>query len=543
MPGRHSAPSSVPGAPALKWGAAAVAALVVVAGGIFAFNALGGPDCDDVTEYAVAADPSIAPVLQKVTDGTSEADLGCVRFAVSAADPSQTSANLAKGQDVPALWVPDSAMWLGKVSRSTGAAVDVAAQSIAATPAVLVGRAAEPMQFETWLATLERSGLRIGDPLIDSVAGAPILGAQAETEAGKVAPDAVAAALVPIAQAQARNTAETSADERLGEVAADGGVAVATEQQVVAYQAAHPEVALAAVVPSTGSVVLNFPVAVTEPAGATHDGARAAGVELAEAMASEAGRAALSEAGFRATDGAPLGGDRGVGAVVPLVPGDQAAVEATLRKYAVLALPSRALGVVDVSGSMSYSAGPQTRMALTTKAGETGVSLFPDNAQMGLWAFSIGLGGGGQDYRELVPIRGMAEQVDGVSQREKLNEGVRSLTTMVGGGTGLYDTTLAAFRKVKEDYDPSAINSVILLTDGANEDPGSISLDELLDTLRREQDPSRPVIIVTIGVTEDADAAVLQQISAATGGTSHIARNPAEIPNVFVDAMRSRAAG
>ncbi|MCX6491392.1 MAG: VWA domain-containing protein, partial [Rhodococcus sp.] len=82
---------------------------------------------------------------------------------------------------------------------------------------------------------------------------------------------------------------------------------------------------------------------------------------------------------------------------------------------------------------------------------------------------------------------------------------------------------------------------VIILTDGANEDPNSISLDELLATLRTEQDPSRPVVIVTIGITDDADAGVLQQISAATGGTSFVARNPAEIPNVFVNALRSRS--
>ena len=112
---------------------------------------------------------------------------------------------------------------------------------------------------------------------------------------------------------------------------------------------------------------------------------------------------------------------------------------------------------------------------------------------------------------------------------------------LVGGGTGLYDTTLAAFRQVKEGYDPDFINSVIVFTDGSNEDPDSISLDELLETLRAEQDPTAPVVIVTIGITEDADAAVLQQISAATGGSSYLARNPAEIPNVFVNALKARA--
>ena len=40
----------------------------------------------------------------------------------------------------------------------------------------------------------------------------------------------------------------------------------------------------------------------------------------------------------------------------------------------------------------------------------------------------------------------------------------------VGGDTGLYDSLLAAFRSVKSSYQPGYVNSVVLMTDGVNED-------------------------------------------------------------------------
>ncbi|WP_461165298.1 hypothetical protein [Arthrobacter sp. R4-81] len=75
------------------------------------------------------------------------------------------------------------------------------------------------------------------------------------------------------------------------------------------------------------------------------------------------------------------------------------------------------------------------------------------------------------------------------------------------------------------------MNGVILFTDGANDDAESLELDQLLETLQRERDPAKPVVIVTIGITEDADAKRLQKISAATGGTSYLARAPQDIPS------------
>src|SRR3546814_17075074 len=85
--------------------------------------------------------------------------------------------------------------------------------------------------------------------------------------------------------------------------------------------------------------------------------------------------------------------------------------------------------------------------------------------------------------------------------RSKLLSRIDSLSSIVGGGTGLYDSVLAAYRSMQQTYDPASINSVILLTDGANDDPSSISLQEILDTLNCEQDQKRPAPIIPLGVT------------------------------------------
>ncbi|OZF38736.1 hypothetical protein CH296_03320 [Rhodococcus sp. 14-2496-1d] len=541
MPGRHSAPSSTSRSRGMaKYGIVAVVLLLVLGGGVFVGLKAFGSKCGDPEAYSLAADPAIAPVLQQIVDNTSSEELGCAAVEVTATESGQVSAAVAKGDDVPSLWVPDSSLWIGKTVRSTASLIDLASQSVAATPAVLAARKDEVPFFDTWLTALKLEGLRIGNPLANTTSDAAILGAVAEAGSDETALDSVSAALVPIAQAQAATRGEADPTVRLDDLVADGGVAVVSEQAYLDYQQ-DKNVELGATAPPTGAFFLNFPLAVTEPAGDRHETAKSVGTALATAIQSEQGQQALSDAGFRSADMAPLDSDRGIGDVTPLTIADQQAAESTLRQYQILALPSRALVMEDVSGSMNYSAGANSRIAMTVQASETGNRLFPDNASMGLWAFSIGLGGGDQDYRELAPIRRMDEQVGNTTQREVLLQQTRTLPSLVGGGIGLYDTTLAAFRTVQQGYDPDAVNSVIILTDGTNEDPDSISLDELLSTLRAEQDPSKPVVIVTIGITDDADAGVLQQISAATGGTSFVARNPAEIPNVFVNALRSRS--
>ncbi len=543
MPGRHSERhrrkqrSGVSSRP--KWIALTVVALLLGGLGFFAYKKLS-ERCSDVDTFAVAADPAIAPVVSKVVDGASAKELGCAKFTVTAKPSAATAATIGKPGGAPALWLPDSSVWLARQMRATGAALDSASQSVARTPVVVVAKQGETPTFDSWLSVLKQPGLRIGNPLEDTVAAGPVLGALAEAEQGKSDPNAITAALVPIAQAQLINTKQSSAEERLGEVAKTGGLAVSTEQQLIDYNARHPDTQLIAVVPATGTPALNYPIAVTEPANDRHPSAKRSGEILAERFSGDDGKDALAHSGFRAPDFAPLNGN-GVGAVETLTVNDLTAFDTAMRRYAVLALPSRMLAVLDVSGSMKFTAGPTTRVGLLSQAIDNGLPLFPENAQIGLWAFSIDKGGPGQDWKDLLPIRTLGEKVGDKTQRQLLAEEGHGLDALVGGGTGLYDTTLAAFRKVQSTYDPHYINSVVIITDGSNEKPNGLTLDQLLATLKKEQDPARPVVLITLGITEDADAAVLKQISDATpGGGSRVARNADEIPNIVTDLIKAR---
>jgi uncharacterized protein YegL len=84
------------------------------------------------------------------------------------------------------------------------------------------------------------------------------------------------------------------------------------------------------------------------------------------------------------------------------------------------------------------------------------------------------------------------------------------------------------------------VSSVVLITDGENEDDTGIQLDALLDTLRGEADPTRPVKVIAIALGPDADLGALQQIADATGGAAYQALDPEDLQGVLFDAIRRR---
>lgn len=529
MSGRHKMSSSnssesprrIPRA--AKFGALAVGVLLLIGVAVFAVARMGD-DCGDKAEYTVAADPAIADAVRKVVADTDEADLGCSSFTVAAT----TSADVPlSGPQAPDLWIPDSTMLIPE-----DAGITIVSESVASTPTVLAAPEGQPATVASWLDVLRTPGLTLGDPRSDGAALAPLAGATVEAEVSDSDPGEVSSALVAVAQRSADAQA-SDANARMDSVRENGGVAIVTEQQF-----AMDGGGLSASVPGTGTIFLDYPLVATSTDN--RDAAREAGRHLVDALTSPAGLETLSAAGFRSADRAPLGDDRGVRPVVQLRTPDPASVAAIRSEYQTLMKPSRMLIVEDVSGSMSYNAAGTTRMGMTVKASLAGSKLLPDTAQVGLWSFSTGTDSTELDYTKLVPMARMDEVVDGTTQRERIVAGIRSLPDRIGGGTGLYDTTLAAFRRVKDGYDPNAVNSVVILTDGSNEDPNSIGLTELLETLKREQDPQKPVIVVTIGISDDADADVLRQISEATGGTSYVARDPSAISTVFADALQNR---
>ena len=107
-------------------------------------------------------------------------------------------------------------------------------------------------------------------------------------------------------------------------------------------------------------------------------------------------------------------------------------------------------------------------MELLADAAGIGLSFLPDHARVGLWIFSIDkVAGPGL----LEPMRPLDDLRFGRTQRYALREWAQQLPSLTDGGTGLYDTALAAYKQALRDYKPHFSNAVVLLTDGENEDP------------------------------------------------------------------------
>jgi Mg-chelatase subunit ChlD len=231
----------------------------------------------------------------------------------------------------------------------------------------------------------------------------------------------------------------------------------------------------------------------------------------------------------------------GVNSNVPAVdsPLSRAQVADVAAKVALVNKPSRLLAVIDVSGSMAAAVPGdpgQTRISLARDAADEGLKILPANTVAGLWRFSADLTST-TDYQQLV---GMAPLTR--TTRARLAAAVRGLDYVPAGGTGLYDTVLAAVRTVGATYDPSRVNSVVLLTDGKDEADANhrIALQTLLTALDTERRSSRPVKVVSIAYGPDSDTHALRLISAASGGAFYDSTDPRALPTIFGNAIGRR---
>jgi hypothetical protein len=437
----------------------------------------------------------------------------------------EVSRGASLGGTVPDVWIPESHFvatesFLGKAARPR-----LLVKSLASTPVLLVGgRAAQ--QFSSW-GEAEASGLVTVPNPESSVAGALAVTAP-EAEAGQVGRSREEARqlMVPFAQAQGARTVdgEDATVQPAMFPRRSPRLVVSTEQQF-ATEGGRPD--LRDLTPAVGSPVLDFPLLVSSDAA---QGSRALARALADHLRSESGRSLITDEGLRVAGG----GDGALGTL------SSKAMAEAVYSWSVLSVPSAMLAVVDASGSMDAETGTGSRMDLLADAARIGLGFLPDHARVGLWVFSIDKGGPGQDWRELEPIRRLDDLRFGRTQRYALRERAAELPSLTDGGTGLYDTALAAYRTALRNYRPHYSNAVVLMTDGQNEDPGSISLQQLLQRLEELKDPDKPVRVVGIAISGDADLGALRQMARVTGGEAYLAAQPEDILGVFAQAVLSR---
>ncbi|MER7243619.1 substrate-binding domain-containing protein [Kribbella sp. NPDC000426] len=529
----------------------AVGLLVLSLGAVFVVRSFGsesGADgflggnkaCDDPTQIQMATTPEMQSSLEAAAKSLAakggKDGNPCLQFTITAAPSSQIARDVAQGSDNrPDLWVPDSSLWVAQADDGQSVPT-IAVQSIATSPLVLVGRRTNFADTSSWLRIMSATQPALLDPLSTSPGALALLAVQAERAKTSASETAVSQVVVPLAQKLGSMAKPyTKADDLFGRADQDGSTIVvpASEQSFVKYQEDHPDAQLRAIQPATGTLYLDYPIVVT--AKSDTDAASNAAQALAGELLTDAAGQARDQAGFRDTQLSPLSGGRGVGDVNQLTKPTSEAIDTTLQNWTRLSLLTHSLAVIDVSGSMADKVGTKTRMQLTIEAAVGGLSLFPDSASLGLWTFSTKIGTDGADYKELVPISPLSKR-----QRGKIVDQLKIQHPIENGGTGLYDTAIAAVRAVRQGYDQRAVNSILLFTDGKNDDPGSPTLAQAVSTLRGLQDPGRPVRIIALGMGPEVNADELSALAQATGGQAYVARQPGDLKNVFIDALQSR---
>ncbi|WP_235921191.1 substrate-binding and VWA domain-containing protein [Lentzea tibetensis] len=464
--------------------------------------------CTSPATVVITAAPEVAPALSDVA-ATQDTSADCYRVEVRAETAKQTMDRLAdqNSQDRPAVWVPESTMWLRQARDSGAWRVPESGTSIAQSPVVLAVK--DPAKGKTWRDLIgpgAKAVAGIADPAKDPASLSALLAVRGFASGEKDPAAATVAALRPVSGNPAEQAAELFTRPL--------DVFPTSEQALERHNSTPGATRLTAVAAETPVPPLDFPYVVLPDAGE----AQRRGAE--RFLASLRSGGSFNKFGLRAPD------DK---AVVL----DQNVVDESLRTWAGLTLSARVLALMDVSGSMNQIV-PRTgttRMALAVAAAERGVGLFKPATQLGLWKFSTNLDGD-KDYKEILPVASIKDHLAGGALQQ-----VSAIRATAAGATGMYDSTLAAYREARQKWELGKINIVVIMTDGRNEDPKSITQPQLLDELGKLQDKRRPLPVIAIGMGPDVDVDELTKIADATGGRAFTTADPAGISDIFAQAL------
>ncbi|MFG2652002.1 substrate-binding domain-containing protein [Streptomyces sp. NPDC048436] len=532
-----------------------------------------GGSCHDTVKLDVVAAPDITPALRAAADDAREKDVtsdgSCIDVRVTARDSYKVADELRAGKGDPGydVWVPDSELWVQRVGLGGKQTKVSAAGNIASSPVgmAMIPHAAEslgwPKKTYAWpeltAAATKGDKLRLGsaDPARSATGLLALakLSASAKKTGGKDG-DTQAAGM-----AKALSTRTSDSDgQLLDTLARDSSgteqgnprrnqALVLSEQAAFEHNAsAGEENSLNMFYPKDGSPRLDYPYTLVEEDRLSTDQSRAA-LRFMTLFSDDAGHAILEKHGFRTgVDDSPS--EKLVTAAGGRTPQPYAGeaseppsdkdLQETLGMWTITVQSARISTVVDVSDSMSepVPGREQSRMEVTKSSLLQALAGFTDEDEIGLWEFATLLDGK-RDYRKLVPTERLGDREGGGTQRDKVSKAFSDLTPIPGGATGLYDTTLAAYKEAASTYASGKFNALVVLTDGANQDPGSISRSNLISQLEDLSDPKHPVPLIAIAVGPNADKEEVMQIAEATGGSGHQVDDPAQIHAVILKAI------
>jgi Ca-activated chloride channel family protein len=553
--GRHTGSSDLESAspglgPVGRIGLVAAGLVTVVGIGVlvtpdeaFARLPWGGQACSAEPVDVVVAPEAESLVRELLAPEGENGGLSCVQARVRAQEPDETaaSAQILPVDRAPQVWIPDATSW----TLGEGIWPTTSHGSLGTSPVVIA----------TSSATAEKMGWDEKNPSWrgamrgDVPVAVPDYRAQAESldalialwqtiGRGKRADRALVAPLLAADRSEIPSPDVAMATARSG--SSNAPLIPTTEQDVARQNRSTTNPNLVAVYPREGSPRLDFPVLTVD--GAVRSEERKAAVKaVTERLTSPDVQDAVRRAGFRNSHGdRPEGNGIRADYTLELKRPDRATVDAILARMDRLSKPSRILTLIDVSTSMEAKLEDGvTKISLATAAVRLGARTLPDSAQLGGWIFSSKLDGN-RDYRELAPVRRLGSRTSGGQDwRSHVQEvGATLPRRLAPGGTGLYDVTAAAFDHMHDTYDPRTSNAIILLSDGGNEDPGSISLKALLAQLEKRNQGDEKVAIFAVGMGPDADYDALEKIGRASGGWWYRLDNAPDAQKALSDGLR-----
>ncbi|MEV5572372.1 substrate-binding domain-containing protein [Spirillospora sp. NPDC052269] len=556
--------------------------LALLAGvGVYAFaQSGGGCSGSNAINLKVAASPDIEPAVTKAAkrfnDDRRKVGGKCVKATVSRSRPYEVSTILSGtavdqgGDQRPDVWIPDSSLWTSLVrsnSKGGGSAVEQTKTSIATSPLVigLPGTLASALKKQgvtatpSWDNLLKAAGgvqgggvtknqmippdkirLLVPDPGRNGAGMAALMVTNIllASDANK---DSIFTGIVRTV----RESTVPSVDDQFKQFhkgqRARQPVALSSEQALFRYNKTGPAEPAQALYPTDGTLMFDYPFTVTAADANRQKAARL----LEQAMSTDATRSDVRELGFRSADGkAPtsfspkLGVD--AGRVRRLPAPKTADVGEVMQAWSKLSLGLRMLTLIDVSGSMVAPVAPNTsRLQAIQQVAQGGLSMMSNDTELGVWLFSTNMGAGGVPYKEAVSVGPLGERIGSSTRRTMILSQFQQMRPKPDGDTGIYRSVLAAYKYMKRSYKPEFGTSIVLLTDGTNDDKNGPTLKETLAKLKAEKDPNKPIQVNMIGFGPETNPAELKQIAQLTGGDVEVAKTPQEISKIFL-AMLSR---
>jgi Ca-activated chloride channel family protein len=570
------------------WIVVAVVVALLLGGMSFGYLMLARSGCDgSPTTITVVSSPdqfkTMSSLAQEWQQSEPELDGKCIGVAVERKEAAEVSAALGPAWDPrrdgprPDVWAPNSTAWLLVAADRPDAAAMLPANPprLASSPVVIAmpKPMAEALKWpqtqlgwrdiigtfgagKTWADFAENENwgrFRIGmtDPA-SSTAGLHALFSITDfNNDQEVSNEEIKAGLVFERSVTTYVSDTTKIFEGLAKedgVSRESALAYisafpALESDVSAYNAMNPKVPLAPIYPKEGSADANYPYTVLNAPWVDNTRQRIAN-EFLDFLQSETGRKAYGEAGFRdperSTANAPqLTAERGFQSKIETPVRTMTAAESVTRtvvSWTALRRRANITAVLDTSGSMGEKPPgfPASKLQIVQLAAGKATSLFSDGTKLALWEFSTKQTPT-TDYEVLVPMSLMGGKVGDVPTRLAMAGAIKGMQPK--GNTGLYNTTLAAYKAALDQWEAGRLNLVVLMTDGQDDNVDGLTREQLIGQLKANARPDRPVQIVTIAYGGEADVSVLQEISRATGGRTFVSRTPADVEKVFLAAL------